>query len=523
MTGPIKCGPNPRVRKWRDLPIAKLTRAERNMAFVERYCKVPEGALVGQNIQLADFQERFFYAVYDNPHGTRRAYLSIARKNSKTATIATIVLVHLVGPESQLNSNIQSGALSREQAGQVYKYASKIVQLSEELSGIVRIVPSSKKLIGLPMNVEYAASSAEAKTAHGGSPIVAILDETGQVRGPQDDFIDAIVTSQGAYDAPLLFVISTQASNDADLLSVWLDDAEKSKDPHIVSHVYAAAKDAALTDKKAWEAANPALGLFRSLKDIEEQAKQAMRMPSMENTFRNLCLNQRVSTVSPFISQDVWKSCGGKLIEFGDVPVWAGLDLSARTDLTALVIIGKIAGVWHVVPHFWTPEQGLFDRAKRDRQPYDVWVRQGYMNTTPGATVDYEFVAQDMSAILGGLNVQAIAYDRWRIDLFRKELDTVGIELPLIEWGQGFKDMAPAVDALESELLNGRIAHANHPVLTMCAANAVVSKDAAGNRKLDKHKATGRIDGLVAMAQAFGAAGRETEETTEITQGFVEL
>lgn len=515
MADPIKCGPRPKLRKWRALPLDKLTRAERAMRFVETFCRVPEGNLVGQMIVLAPFQEKFFYAVYDNPHGTRRAYLTMARKNSKTATIATILLVHLVGPEATLNSHIQSGAMSREQAGQVYKYASKIVGLSPELSGIVRIVPSSKKLIGLPMNVEYQAMSAEAKTAHGGSPILAILDETGQVRGPQSDFIDAIETSQGAYDDPLLIVISTQAASDADLLSIWLDDAERSQDKHIVSHVYAADKDAGLMDKQGWKDANPALGMFRSLKDVEEQCKAAARMPSKENTVRNLILNQRVSTVSPFISRDVWKANGGIVLDFGDAPVWAGLDLSARTDLTAMMIVGKVAGVWQVESHFWTPEQGIIDRAKKDRAPYDVWAKQGYLHTTPGATVDYEFVAQDIGAILTGRNLQLLAYDRWRISLLQKELDAQGIVLPLAEFGQGFKDMSPALDTLESELLNSRLAHGNHPVLTMCAANAVISKDAAGNRKLDKHKATGRIDGMAALAMAFGVMP-QTEEQENI-------
>ena len=170
-----------------------------------------------------------------------------------------------------------------------------------------------------------------------------------------------------------------------------------------------------------------------------------------------------------------------------------------------------MAGIWHVTPHFWTPEQGLIDRSKRDRAPYDVWVRQGYLHTTPGATVDYEFVAQDIGAILAGLNVKSIAYDRWRIAMLQKELDEQGIDIPLVEFGQGFKDMSPALDVLESELLNARVAHGAHPVLTMCASNAVVARDPAGNRKLDKHKATGRIDGAVAMAMAFGVANLEQE------------
>jgi phage terminase large subunit-like protein len=476
---------------------------------------VPEGKHVGKPIVLDPFQKKFILEIYDNPVNTRRAYLSIARKNGKTGLIAGIVLAHLVGPEAQQNSQIISGARSRDQAAQVYNYASKMVMLSTELSAVVRIVPSGKKLVGLPLNVEYKALSAEAKTAHGLSPIVAILDEVGQVRGPQDDFIDAITTAQGAHEAPLLMAISTQAADDADLFSVWLDDAAGSHDPKIVCHLYAAPAEADLLDKEAWKAANPAMGTFRSLEDLEEQAKQAVRMPSSENTFRNLCLNQRVSTVAPFISSGVWKDCGGALLEFGEAEVFAGLDLSARTDLTALIITGKINGVWHTKPYFWTPEKGLIDRSKRDRQPYDMWVRQGYMQTTPGATVDYEYVAHDIAAIFGNLNVKSIAYDRWRIDLMRKEFERIDVHLPLIEFGQGYKDMSGALDALESELLNKRVAHNNHPVLTMCAANAVVSKDPSGNRKLDKAKATGRIDGLVAMAMAFGAAANYVDDFDE--------
>lgn len=492
--------------------MSELSRGERVIAFIEKYCLAPEGEHVGKPLKLVSFQKRFIKDVYDNKHGTRRAYLSIARKNGKTALIAGILLAHLVGPEAQLNSQIVSGAMSRDQAALVFNLAAKMIQLSPELSGIVRIVPSGRRLIGLPLNVEYRALAADGTTAHGLSPILAIIDEAGQVRGPQSDFVDAITTAQGAHKAPLLMVISTQAANDSDLLSVWLDDAESSKDKRIVSHVYAAKPDADVMDEEAWKAANPALGIFRSLDDVIEQAKQAERMPSSENTFRNLILNQRVSTVTPFISPDVWKANGGKVIDFGNTPVYAGLDLSGRTDLTALVIIGKIAGIWHVVPYFWTPEQGLHDRAKRDRAPYDVWVRQGYLRTTPGATVDYEFVAQDMAAILSDMNIQAVAYDRWRMAILQKELDAIGVNLPMTPCGQGFKDMSPAVDAVESELLNSRIAHGNHPVLTMCAVNSVISRDAAGNRKLDKHRATGRIDGMVSLAMAFFAASAEASD-----------
>lgn len=481
------------------------------IAFIERYCRVPEGAHVGEPIKLATFQKRFIRAAYKK--GVRRAYLSIARKNGKSALIAALLLAHLVGPKAQPNTQIVSGARSRDQAALVFDLARKMVDLSPELREIVRVVPSSKRLIGLPRNVEFKALAAEGRTAHGLSPVLAILDEVGQVQGPQDDFVDAITTSQGAHENPLLIAISTQAPTDADLFSVWLDDAAASKDPRVVSHVYAAREDAELNDKKAWAAANPALGLFRSKADVEDQAEQAKRMPAYENTFRNLVLNQRVSTLSPFVSRGVWDECGGAAKAPQGEIAWGGLDLSSRTDLTAFVLVFQDEdGLWQVLPRFWTPEAGLRERSRNDRVPYEQWAREGYLIATPGASVDYEYVARDIADLLDAVDIQSIAYDRWRIDLMRREFERIGLDLPLHPFGQGFRDMAPALDTLEADLRNGRLRHGNHPLLTMCAANAVVTRDPAGNRKLDKGRANGRIDGMVALAMARAVAEDEELE-----------
>ena len=500
-----------------------LTRGQRVIGFIEKHCRAPEGQHVGKPIKLEQFQRDFILQVYDNPHGTSRGYLSIARKNGKTALIAGILLAHLCGPEARLNTQIISGALSREQAAIVFSLAVKMVRLSPELSDAVRIMPSAKSLIGLARNVEYRALSAEGKTAHGLSPVLAILDEVGQVRGPQSDFIDAIITAQGAHTNPLIIAISTQAPNDADLFSIWLDDALLGTDPHTVAHLHAAAKDANVDDRQAWAVANPALGLFRSLKDLEEQSERATRMPSFEPTFRNLCLNQRVEVISPFISRNTWLLNAAKpdMDAFYSNPVYVGLDLSGKIDLTCMVLI-TFSEVWHVMPYFWTPEKGLRDRAKRDRAPYDVWAKQGFIRTIPGASIDYESVAKDMKVILEDMDVQAIAFDRWRFDILKKELDELGVDFTMEPFGQGFKDMAPALDSVEELLLNEQMAHGAHPVLTMCMANARVEKDAAGNRKLNKSKSTGRIDGAVALVMAAGM-GVANLQSGEIEQGFVML
>lgn len=488
-----------------------LTRGERVIAFIHRYCRVPEGKHVGKPMRLDPFQERFILDVYDNPAGTRQGILSIARKNGKSGLIAAILLAHLVGPEARQNSQIVSGARSRKQAAIVFNLAVKMVRLSSELSAIVRYTPSGKTMTGLPMNTTYEALSAEAGTAHGLSPVLAIIDEMGQVKGPYDAFIEAIETAQGAYDDALEIVISTQAPSDADMLSIRIDDAIRSGDPTVVCHLYTAPKDAELTDRKAWEAANPALGTFRSEIEIANKATEAARMPSVENSFRNLYLNQRVNRFTPFISPSVWKSCAGEVDEraFLEGPVYGGLDLSLTTDLTALVLVAKRDGLWHVKPVFWTPQATLADRSKRDRAPYDTWVRDGFMTATPGPAVEYGHVAADIARITAGMDVRKIAFDRHRMTMLQAELDRIGVVLPFEPFGQGFVSMAPAVDNAEIEFLHGRVRHGGHPALTMCAANAVVQTDPAGNRKLDKAKSTGRIDGAVSLVMALSVASAE--------------
>lgn len=504
----------PAVRDWRRLPSRELTRAERAMAFAERHLVVPEGKLVGQPLRLARFQEEFFYSVFDNPAGTREAILSMGRKNAKTATIAIILLVFLDGPEAVENARYQSGALAKKQAAEVYNYAAKMAAMSSTLCKRIRAVPSSKRLVGLAMGTEYEALAAEGATAHGGSPLLAILDEAGQVKGPYNAFFEAICTSQGAHERPLRIWISTQGRTDGDLFNRLIDDAAGADDPTIVCHVYRAPEDCELDDQAAWQAANPALGLFKSRDDMVVDAAKAMRLPEAENTFRWLHLNQRVNPFSPFLSRDVWQANAAApdddAFRYGEV--YGGLDLSQTTDLTAFVLVARWQDRWHVRPWFFMAEGLIPDRAKADRVPYDVWAKQGLIVATPGRVVALDWVAAKIEEATAGLPVKAIAFDRWRMPMLQLELDRAGLALPMQEFGQGFASMSPAVAAVEEAALQELICHGGHPVLNMCVGNAVAVRDPAGNRKLDKARSTGRIDGIVALAMAMGVAAMHKEE-----------
>lgn len=494
------------------------------MRFVEKFLRVPEGKFVGLPIRLAKFQEYFFYAVFDNPYTTRRAYLSKARKNAKTSTIALILLCYLIGPEAMQNSQIVSGALSRDQAGLVYKLANKILNQSPDLLKLVHDIPSGKRLIGRAKNVEYRALSAEGKTNHGLSPLCAILDEMGQVKGPYDSFIEAIETSQGAYDNPILFVISTQAASDGDWLSIQLDDAETSQDPRVVSHVYAAPEDCELDDRDAWAMANPALGLFLNENELIENAEKAKRMPSFSNTFRNLNLNQRVDVETSFVSRSTWEENGQKPSSLRGQKVFGGLDLSAVSDLTGLVLVGENGDV---DVHAWLPEEGIAEKSRNDRVPYDVWAKEGILTLTPGRSIKYEWVAKQLKVIFDIYDVQQLNFDRYNMKFLRPWLENAGFTEKQLEkfndFGQGFVSMGPALRSLETSLLGRELKHGMNPILTMCMGNCRVETDASGWGKFTKRKSKGRIDLAVCLAMAEDAryAHKEPENKKEWSLHFV--
>lgn len=491
-----------------------MKRGARNIAWIESFCRIPEGKFVGQPVRLCAFQKKIIRGIYDSP--TRRAIISFGRKNAKTTLSAFLLLLHLCGPEARANSQLYSAAQSREQAAILFSLAAKIVRMSPDLTAYVGVRDTAKQLHCAELGTLYRALSAEASTAYGLSPVFTVHDELGQVKGPRSELYEALETASAAQEAPLSIVISTQAPTDADLLSLLIDDALTGADPTQKVWLYTAPLDAEPFDEKAIKAANPAFDEFMNQAEVLQQAQDAKRMPSRESSYRNLILNQRVEARNPFINRTIWAENGAAPDEWEGREVFGGLDLSSVSDLTALVLVSPAGDAWDVHPTCWLPSQGLAEKSRGDRVPYDVWARDGLLKTTPGASIEYEFIAEHLRGVFDRCNVRAIAFDRWGMKHLKPWLVKAGFtedELErFVEFGQGFASMSPALRELESLLLSRKLRHGMHPVLTMCAANAVVTGDPAGNRKLDKQKATGRIDGMVALAMAVGVMPTEPED-----------
>jgi phage terminase large subunit-like protein len=450
----------------------------------------------------------------------RRAILSIARKNGKTALIAALVLAHLVGPEAIENGEIYSAANDREQAAQVFKVAAQIVRADPELLAMCKIVDSTKHIASYRNRSFYKAISAEAGTKHGLNPTFVIFDELAQAR--DRELYDVLDTSFGARAEPLFVTISTQSNDPEHILSKLIDDGLGGQDPTIVCHLYAADDDCDITDERQWRKANPALGDFRSYDDLAAAVAKAVRMPGEEPKVRNLNLNQRVAPTASLISRAEWMACAGDATIKDGEEVYLALDLSSVSDLTALVMVSAENGS-RVRPFFWKPAHWLDEHSARDFGAgvgrYRQWVNDQHLLTTPGKAIDKEVIARFIADVWGRYRVLGMAYDRWRIDDLIKEFARIEFEahkdgekgsgLRLIPWGQGFRDMTPAIDALEVAVIERKLIHPGNPVLTWNMANAVATMDPAGGRKLDKEKARFRIDGAVALTMAMGLKARD--------------
>lgn len=528
----------------------EMSRGDKVIGWIQNL-KITIGKDIGKNFILRPWQQDFIRDVYDpvHPKGNRkvrRAILSMARKNGKTEIAATLILAHLCGPEAEQNGEIYSAANDREQAAIVFNACVRMIEGSKYLSSMLKVVKSTKTIFVRKTGVKgegskFRALSADAGTKHGLNPSLVVYDELAQTKNRE--LFDTLTTSQGARAEPLFIVISTQNNDPSHVLSEMIDDAMKvdargnKVDESIVCHLYAADDDCDVLDEAQWAKANPALGDFRDEDELRAMAHRAKRLPSEENSFRLLYLNQRVSIYAGLIPRSSWKACQEPVeapyvirgysnnpetreVIYGE-PCYLGLDMSMTTDLTALSLVSAENGS-RIRGWYWKPNDLIEEHTKRDRVRYDLWQKDGWLENSPGPIISRKQVAEKIAELWSLYDIRGLAYDRWKIQEVLVHFDEIGLQtyvaknandvgygLKLVPWGQGMGDMSPAVLALEEAVLSKELVHDNNPLTNMCVLNAMTEMDPSGNRKLNKEKSRFRIDGAVALAMALGLKARD--------------
>jgi phage terminase large subunit-like protein len=450
--------------------------------------------------------------------GTRRfrfAYIEEGKGNGKSPLIAGIGLLCMVA-DGEPRAEIYAAATKKDQAMILFRDAVAMVEQSQPLARRLKKSGRDDKVWNLydeATNSFFRPISAEDGQS-GPRPHVGLIDELHEHKTAT--VINMMAAGRKWRRQPLIVAITNSGTNRHSVCWEYREKGTRvcsglEQDDTFFAYICALDKgEDPFKDESCWIKANPLLGTVIQRQYLADEINQARGMPSKESMVRRLNFCEWTEAHDPFVGHELWQAARASytLADFRGWTCIAGIDLSATTDLTAIVLLLEKDGLKYLWPMFWIPEEGLAERVQRDRVPYDVWVKEGHVFTTPGAAIDKDFVVEKVGQILGEFDISLsdAPFDRHRIDVLKAACDRAGVSWPLKPFGQGFVSMGPAVDAFEVALVSRTLRHPGNPCLTWNAANAVVVKDPAGNRKFDKSKATGRIDGMVAAGMAIGVA-----------------
>jgi phage terminase large subunit-like protein len=479
-----------------------------------------KGEWAGQTFTLAPWQafvvgSLFGWQRADGLRRFRTAYCAVPRKNGKSTLSAGIGLYLLVADGEQ-GAEVYSAATTRDQARIVFDEAKRMVGSSPALKRRVQVLINNLHVAATAsrfMPLSSDASSMDGLNVHG-----AIIDElhAHKTRG----VVDVLDTATGARRQPLLFEITTAGYDRHSICFEHHDYAIKLlegtlQDDSWFAFIASADEGDDWTDPKVWRKANPSFGLSVKEDDLARKAEKAIALPGAQNAFRRMHLNEWTEQAERWIDLTAWDACSGSVNpeQLRGRPCFGGLDLSTTTDITALAWVFPPEhddGLWCVLSRYFVPEENLRKRAERDRVPYDLWTRQGFIEATNGNVVDYGAIEQRILADSALFQVKEIAYDPWNATHLALRLQDEGAAM--VEFRQGFRSMAAPTRELEKLIVSRKLAHGGNPVTRWMAANVAVAQDPAGNLKPAKDKSTERIDGIVALIMAIGRAMVAQEE-----------
>ena len=508
--------------------------ADYAVMFIESLCHT-KGTWAGKPFELIDWQEQIIRDIFGTlkPNGYRQfntAYVEIPKKMGKSELAAAVALLLTCG-DGEERAEVYGCAADRQQASIVFEVAADMIRMCPALNRRCKILSAIKRIVYLPTNSFYQVLSAEAYSKHGFNIHGVVFDELHTQ--PNRKLFD--VMTKGSGDArmqPLYFLITTAGT---DTKSICYETHQKAKDilagrkidPTFYPVIYGADESNDWTDPKVWKKANPSLGITVGIDKVKAACESAKQNPAEENSFRQLRLNQWVKQAVRWMPMEKWDKCAFVTDEDdleGRV-CYGGLDLSSTTDITAFVLVFPPMDEddkYIILPYFWIPEENMAQRVNRDHVPYDLWERQGFLQTTEGNVVHYGYIEKFIENLGERFNIREIAFDRWGAVQMVQNLEGMGFTV--VPFGQGFKDMSPPTKELMKLVLEERIAHGGHPVLRWMMDNVCARTDPAGNVKMDKEKSTEKIDGAVATVMALDRAircGNDNGESVYDTRGLL--
>lgn len=429
------------------------------------------------------------------------------------STLSAGLALYFLFADGEPGAEVYCAAADRDQAHIVFDEARAMVEASKALSQYSQVF---KRSIVIPRTRStYRVLSADAYTKHGLNAHGIVFDELHAQ--PNRELWDVLNTSTGARRQPMMVMITTAGVYDPE--SICWEQHEYARqvldgtidDPSFFAYIAAADDDDDWADPVVWAKANPGLGVTIKLDYLETESRRAQASPAYQNTFRRLHLNQWTAQEERWLDLAAWNACARPRPDLAGRTCFGGLDLASTTDIAAFVLCfaPEDAGEpYWLLPHFWIPSDSLVERVRRDRVPYDAWLRDGLVTATPGNVIDYYYIEQTIRQLALEYDIQEIAFDRWGATALYQRMEEA--RQTMVQFGQGFASMSPPMKEFLKLVLSQGVAHDGNPVLRWMADNVVARMDPAGNIKPDKARSRNKIDGIVASIMALDRALRHT-------------
>lgn len=501
-------------------------KADRAVTFIENLCHT-KGKWAGTPFWLLPWQEQLIRDIFGivKPDGNRQfrtAFVEICKKVGKSELAAAVAL-YLLYADNEPSAEVYGAAADRQQASIVFDVAKQMVEMSPALMKRSKLMGATKRIVNYSNAGYYQVLSAEVGGKHGFSVSGLVFDEIHTQ--PNRQLYD--VLTKGSSDArqnPLHFIITT-AGNDRHSIAYELhtkavDILEGRRvDPTFYPVVYGLKDDEDWEDEANWYKVNPSLGYTVDIERLRDAYREAKQNPADEITFKWLRCNMWVSSTVAWIPDAIYMR-GNEPIDMDALAgrdCYAGLDLSSTGDITALVLIFPPRDEeekYVLLPYFWIPEETIPRRVKANSVPYDIWEKQGYIMSTEGNVIHYDFIEKFIMDLSEKYHILEIAVDRWNATQMIQNLEGEGFTI--IPFGQGFSSMSAPTKEFYRLLMEGRIIHGGNPVLRWMAGNVVIDTDPAGNIKVTKAKSKEKIDGIVAAIMALDRCIRQEGQSGSV-------
>lgn len=506
--------------------------AERALEFFG-FLKHSKGKWAGDSFELEPWQafivaNLFGWKRQDGTRRYRTAYIEVPRKNGKS-TLAAGIGLYLFFADGEAGAEVYTAATKKDQARITHGEATRMVKASPGLRS--RIRTHRDNLHVLENSSKFEPLGADADTMDGLNVHGAVVDELHAHKNR--NVWDVLETATGSRSQPLILAITTAGFDKHSICREQHDYTEKLidgvvEDDSFFGIIYTIDAEDDWSNEETWFKANPNLGVSVSLDDMRSLAQRANSIPSQLNAFLRLKLNIWTESETRWIKAATWSECA---LDYDEDDLrgrqcYAGLDLATTTDVAALALVfppEREDEPYRVIHRYWVPRENMQRRVERDRVPYDVWVRDGWMTATDGNVIDYKAIMYEIDRLAQIYDIREVAFDRWGAPNFVQQLQELGGDDWVVSFGQGYASMSPASKEFEKLVLSQEIAHRSDPVLAWMVANTVIEQDPAGNIKPSKSKSTEKIDGVVAAIMATDRAIRETEEAESVyeTRGII--